>query len=348
MTPERWQEVGAIFERALACAPGERAALLEEACAGDAELREEIESLLATYDDGGSSLDLPPIAGPAVRDALGGFESLMGKRVGGYEVVGLVGRGGMGEVYRARDERLEREVAIKVLPPFYSSDPDRLRRFEREARALQMLDHPNVLAVYDVGTHEGSPYIVSELLEGETLGDRLAAGPLDTRDALDFALQVARGLTAAHEKGIVHRDLKPANLFLARGGRVKILDFGVAKLLAPDGRAPSLQTASGVVVGTAAYMSPEQAQGQRVDQRSDVFSFGAILYEMLSGSRAFHRGSVNETLTAIIDDEVPALANARVAPAPALEAIVRRCLAKRPADRFQSASDLAAALQAQL
>jgi serine/threonine protein kinase len=348
VTPERWQQVTAVFERALACASDERAAALEEACAGDRELFEEVESLLATYFEAGdSSLDQNPIPA-AVREAMEAFEPLAGKQVGPYAVGGLLGRGGMGEVYRARDARLGRDVAIKVLHVTYSGDADRLRRFEQEARAAGMLNHPNVLAVYDVGTHDGSPFIVSELLEGETLGARLAAGPLPVREALGYAAQVARGLTAAHAKGIVHRDLKPENLFLTRDGRVKILDFGVAKLLAPDGldgRAASLRTASGVVVGTAAYMSPEQAQGQRVDQRSDVFSFGSILYEMLAGERAFERVSAGATMSAIVEDAAPSLAEAGVSAPAALEAALRRCLEKSPAERFQSASDLAAALE---
>jgi serine/threonine protein kinase len=350
MTPERWQRVAAAFERAIACGPGERAALLDDTCAGDAELREEVESLLATYDDaGGMSPELPPIPCAAVRSAMGAFEPLVGKRVGPYDVVALIGRGGMGEVYRARDAALGRDVALKVLPPEYSGDADRLRRFELEARTAGMLNHANVLTVYGVGTHGGSPFIVSELLEGETLRERLGGGPLAAGEALDVALQVARGLTAAHARGIVHRDLKPENLFVTHGGRVKILDFGVAKLLSPEGRTRasvgSLRTAAGVAVGTAAYMSPEQAEGQRVDMRSDIFSFGSILFEMLAGRAAFLRASPYDTVDAIVDDEAPTFAGAGVVVPPAIERVVRRCLEKRPEARFQSAPDLVSALE---
>jgi serine/threonine protein kinase len=345
VTPERWQQVSELFERVLSCAPDERATILDEVRASDNELYDEVESLLATYAAaGGATLDERVLRATA-REASEALAPLAGTQIGPYMVDGLVGRGGMGEVYRARDARLGRDVALKVLPSSYSLDRERLRRFEQEARAAGMLNHPNVLAVYDVGTHDGSPYLVSELLEGETLRDRLGDAPLDARTALAYAIQVVRGLTAAHERGIVHRDLKPENLFVTRDGRVKILDFGVAKLLALDASA-SLQTASGVVVGTASYMSPEQAQGLRVDQRSDVFSFGAILYEMLAGRKAFGRPTPGETMGAIVEDEAPSLADAGAVVPPALEELLRTCLAKDPAGRFQSARDLAVALEA--
>jgi eukaryotic-like serine/threonine-protein kinase len=209
-------------------------------------------------------------------------------RLGPYEILAPLGAGGMGEVYRARDERLDREVAIKVLPSSYSADPDRLRRFEQEARAAGRLNHPNVLAIYDVGTHDAAPYVVSELLEGQTLRERVAGGPLPVRKAIDYALQTARGLGAAHEKGIVHRDLKPENIFVTNDGRVKILDFGLAKLTRPETSGPMTAaptetrgTEPGIVLGTVGYMSPEQVRGQAADARSDIFTLGAILYEML-------------------------------------------------------------------
>ncbi len=218
-----------------------------------------------------------------------------GSKLGPYEILGQIGAGGMGEVYRAKDPRLGRDVAIKVLPASFSQDADRLRRFEQEARAAGVLNHPNITAVYDIGTHEGSPYVVQELLEGETLRTALSGGKLPQRKAIDYALQIAHGLAAAHEKGIVHRDLKPENLFVTKDGRVKILDFGLAKLTLNEARpdATSLPTATGatepgVVLGTLGYMSPEQVKGKPADARSDIFSFGAILYEMLSGQRAFH------------------------------------------------------------
>src|SRR5215510_1296279 len=217
-----------------------------------------------------------------------------GSRLGPYEVLSPLGSGGMGEVYRARDPRLGREVAIKVLPASFSADPDRLRRFEQEARAAGLLNHPNITAVYDIGTHDGAPYVVQELLEGETLRAALAGGRLSPRRSIDYATQIAHGLAAAHEKGIVHRDLKPENLFITRDGRAKILDFGLAKLTQPEGTgsaATSLPTETrgtepGVVMGTLGYMSPEQIKGKPADARSDIFALGAILYEMLAGRRA--------------------------------------------------------------
>src|SRR6202521_4042033 len=218
-----------------------------------------------------------------------------GTRLGPYEILAPIGAGGMGEVYRAKDPRLGREVAIKVLPSSFSADTDRLRRFEQEAKAAGLLNHPNITAVYDIGTENQAPYVVTELLEGETLRGALAGGRLSARKAVDYALQIAHGLAAAHEKGIVHRDLKPENLFVTKDGRLKILDFGLAKLTQVDpGSHTSLPTMThateaGVVMGTAGYMSPEQVRGTAVDPRSDIFSFGAILYEMISGKRAFYR-----------------------------------------------------------
>jgi Tol biopolymer transport system component len=254
----------------------------------------------------------------------------------------------MGEVYRARDSRLGREVAIKVLPASFSADPDRLRRFEQEAKAAGILNHPNITAVYDIGTHEGAPYVVQELLEGETLRSELAGGRLSPRKAIDYALQIAHGLAAAHEKGIVHRDLKPENLFVTNDGRVKILDFGLAKLThAEEGsRATNLPTATagtepGVVLGTLGYMSPEQVRGKPADARSDIFSFGAILYEMLSGRRAFHGDSAADTMSAILKEDPPDLSITNQSISPGLERIVRHCLEKNPEQRFHSAHDLA-------
>jgi eukaryotic-like serine/threonine-protein kinase len=270
-----------------------------------------------------------------------------GTKLGPYEIVSLLGAGGMGEVYRARDSRLKREVAIKVLPQALSLDSDRLRRFEQEALATAALNHPNILAVFDIGTHEGAPYVVSELLEGETLRERLRGGSLAMRKALDYALQIAHGLAAAHEKGIIHRDLKPENLFITKDGRVKILDFGLAKLTQPEGgmhtSLPTMTqaTEAGVVMGTAGYMSPEQVRGVVVDTRSDIFSFGAILYEMLSGKRAFHRETAADTMSAILKEDPPDFSETNRNISPALERIVQHCLEKSPESRFHSASDIA-------
>src|SRR5271167_3021770 len=275
-----------------------------------------------------------------------------GTKLGPYEIVSPLGAGGMGEVYRARDSRLRREVAIKVLPQALSVDADRMRRFEQEALATAALNHPNILAVFDIGTSEGSPYVVSEMLEGETLRERLRSGAIAVRKTLDYALQIAHGLAAAHEKGIIHRDLKPENLFLTKDGRVKILDFGLAKLTQPESSAhTSLPTAThgteaGVVLGTAGYMSPEQVRGIAVDARSDIFSFGAILYEMLSGKRAFHGETAADTMSAILREEPPELNETNRNVSPALERMVQHCLEKNPAQRFHSAGDMAFDLEA--
>lgn len=275
-----------------------------------------------------------------------------GTKLGPYEIQSPLGAGGMGEVYRANDSRLHRIVAIKLLPSQYAADSERIRRFEQEARAAASLNHPNILAVHDVGSCGDTFYIVTELLEGESLRQRLAAGALPTRKAVEYSLQIASGLAAAHEKGIVHRDLKPENIFVTRDARVKILDFGLAKLapnisgaeagtLGSDG----FKTEAGVLLGTLGYMSPEQVRGNAVDHRSDLFSFGAICYEMLSGQRAFRGSTPADTVSAILKEDPPELsATGREVP-PALQRIVGHCLEKRPEERFQSARDLAFDLQ---
>jgi serine/threonine protein kinase len=284
----------------------------------------------------------------------------VGSRVGVFEVVALLGAGGMGEVWRARDPRLGRDVAVKVLPKRFASDPDRLRRFEHEARTLASLNHPNILVVFETGQQEGAPYLVSELLEGRTLRQELSGGALPARKATDYAMQVAQGLAAAHARGVIHRDLKPDNLFLTTDGRIKILDFGLAKLLDPplhqgaDEPSPpdsleattvSQPTGSGVLLGTPGYMSPEQVRGQPADQRSDIFAFGAILYELLSGQKPFRRGTSIETLHRILFHDPPDLREAHPNISPLLESIVRRCLEKEPGNRFQTAKDLAFAIE---
>src|SRR3989449_9239022 len=237
-------------------------------------------------------------------------------KLGPYEILAPLGAGGMGEVYRAGDPRLGRDVAVKVLPSSFSADPNRLRRFEQEACAAGALNHPNILIVHDIGTHDGSPYVVSELLEGETLRERMGGTAVGQRRVIDSALQIAHGLAAAHEKGIVHRDLKPDNIFITKDGRVKILDFGIAKLTQVEGAEAQtdiptrrVDTDPGVVMGTVGYMSPEQVRGQAVDHRSDIFAFGAILYEMLSGRRAFHGESAADTMSAILKEDPPDLSD---------------------------------------
>jgi serine/threonine protein kinase/WD40 repeat protein len=269
----------------------------------------------------------------------------VGDRIGRFELLGCLGIGGMGEVYRARDPQLQRDVAIKLLPASFSRDPDRQRRFEQEARATGSLNHPNILAVHDIGVHEGATWIVAELLEGETLRQRMDARPLPPRAVIDYAIQIANGLAAAHEHGIVHRDIKPANLFVTPDGRIKILDFGLAKLLGPEASGDATETVTlggvqvGPVIGTPMYMSPEQVRGARIDHRSDIFSFGTVLFEMLAGFPPFRRSTTSDTLSAIVNDEPPSLTVAGPVLG-ALEPIVRHCLEKQPGARFQSARDL--------
>ena len=279
-----------------------------------------------------------------------------GSKLGPYEIQSPLGAGGMGEVYRAKDTRLGRDVALKILPESFARDSDRLRRFEQEARAVAALNHPNILAIHDIGQHDGSPFLVSELLEGESLRAWLDRGALPQRKTIEYGVQIAYGLAAAHDKGIVHRDLKPENIFVTKDGRIKILDFGLAKLAQKAGAEPdeatltSSHTAAGMVMGTASYMAPEQVRGEPADPRSDIFAFGAVLYEMLSGARAFRRGTAAETMTAVLNDDPPDLStsspDATRLVSPALERIVRRCLEKSPEQRFQSARDLSFALSA--
>ena len=274
----------------------------------------------------------------------------VGAKLEDYEILGPIGVGGMGEVYRARDSVLKREVAIKVLPAFVSEDPDRLRRFEQEAQATAALNHPNILAIYRFGTYEDAPYLVSELLQGTTLEQLIEQGPLPVQRALDYGVQIARGLTAAHEKGIVHRDLKPANLFVTSDRRVKILDFGLAKVTTkedPEGSTATLEeTRADAVLGTAGYIAPEQIRKKTPDHRADIFAFGAILYEMLTGERAFRKPTMAETLGSILHEDPPPISQVAPGTSPALQRIVQRCLEKNPEQRFQSASDLGFALDA--
>jgi len=344
MTPERWQQIKGVLEQALDLAPDERSAFLNRSCSRDPSLRQEVDVLLSASDEVRSSF----LESSTVHVTL-----TPGTRVGDYEIQKLLGSGGMGEVYRARDLRLRRDVAIKVLPSFLSSDKERLWRFEHEAQAAAALNHPNILAVFQMGTYEGSPYLVSELLEGETLREQIRRGQLPARKVIEQGVQIAHGLAAAHEKGIVHRDLKPENLFSTKDGRIKILDFGLAKLKQPrKERQHSSQTAGGdgtepgMVMGTAGYMSPEQVRGKPADHRTDIFAFGAILYEMLSGRRAFQKTTSADTMSAILNEEPPTVSQLAPNIPPALQRTVHRCLEKPPEQRFQSASDLAFALEA--
>src|SRR6266487_407896 len=274
-----------------------------------------------------------------------------GTKLGPYEIQSPLGAGGMGEVYRARDTRLGRDVALKILPESFARESDRLHRFEQEARAVAALNHPNILAIFDTGQNNGSPFLVSELLEGETLRSVLDRGAIQQRKTIDYGVQIAQGLAAAHEKGIVHRDLKPENIFVNKDGRIKILDFGLAKLAQKSAVADgvtltSSHTAAGVVMGTASYMAPEQVRGEAADPRTDIFAFGAVLYEILSGTRAFRRDTPAETMTAVLKEDPPEISDPGHPLSPALDRIVRRCLEKDANQRFQSAKDLSFAMSA--
>ncbi len=362
---ERWRRVEELFHAAAELPLEEREAFLRQACGDDAELRRELDALVSVAHEAGQFLE--PTGGSATgrrahvvtadHDRAGVSTGLLlGSQLGPYRITELLGAGGMGDVYRAVDTRLGRDVAVKVLPEAFSTDPGLLGRFEQEARAAALLNHPNILAVFDVGTHDGASYIVSELLEGRTLRDALSGGALPIRDAIDYATQMATGLAAAHERGIVHRDVKPENLFITLDRRVKILDFGVAKLvdaaMPPGVRYPSrgAPTVPGALIGTVGYMSPEQVRGQPVDHRSDIFSFGAVLYEMVTGRRAFQREAGVETLSAILEDEpsYPGVAAANGAAAARALQVARRCLEKSPLARFQSCRDLAMVLSDEL
>jgi serine/threonine protein kinase/Flp pilus assembly protein TadD len=344
VTQADWARVEALFHAALERAPTERESYLREACAGDEELRREVLSLLAEEKSAQRLMEEPAVDAVTQRLAV-----VRGMRLGPYEVEDLIGSGGMGEVYRARDTRLGRDVAIKVLPSAFARDAERLKRFELEARAAAALNHPNVVTVHDVGALEGAPYVVMERLEGETLRRRLGREePLPLSLVLDCAAQVARGLAAAHDKGIVHRDLKPENLFLTGDGRVKILDFGLAKLRPEQaeaaagavGATTSLLSEPGAVMGTVAYMSPEQIRGLPVDARTDVYALGNVLFELATGRRPF-TGAQGSLLTdAILHQAPPAPRQLRPELPSGLELVILKALEKDPARRHQSARDL--------
>jgi eukaryotic-like serine/threonine-protein kinase len=359
MEPERWRRVEELYHSALSLPEERRADFLESSCKQDKGLRSEVESLLAHQEMSEGFIESPAIQIAAQIMALEQEDAevdaepeIAERNISHYRVVEKVGAGGMGEVYRAHDPRLGRDVAIKVLPRIFASDPDRLRRFEQEARAAAALNHPGILAIYDVGTTiDNIPYVVSELLDGETLRECLARGPLPVRKAVELALQMANGLAAAHDKGIIHRDLKPENLFLIKDGRLKILDFGLAKLIsAPDSSSDvdtlTNQTGAGVVMGTVGYMPPEQLRSRPVDQRSDIFALGAILYEMLCGKRAFHGDTPADTVNAILSGDPAPLSKLNPSIPPGFERVVRRCLEKNPNERFHSVRDVAFALEA--
>jgi eukaryotic-like serine/threonine-protein kinase len=346
MTPQRQKQIEETVIHALELTGLARAAYLDSACgSSDSDLRREVESLLAQENLAPTFLEIPAFEAAARALAAGDSATLSGRFVGPYRVDALLGAGGMGEVYRGWDTRLRRAVALKFLAREFLGDAAAVDRFAREARAASALGHPNICTVYDIGESDSRPFIAMEYLEGHNLRAKLAGAGLPPREALAYALQIAHGLAAAHQKGIVHRDLKPENLWVTPQGHIKILDFGLAKVLEPpanpEAGAP-LSSEPGRVMGTVGYMSPEQVRGQPLDRRTDIFSFGAILHEMITGARAFHGDSTIDTLIAILNTEPPELAD------PTLNPIVRRCLKKDPAKRFPSATDLVTSLEAAL
>jgi len=346
---DRWQQIEELCQSALDREPAQRNAFLQEACRGDEALRREVESLLTYHTDGQRILDRPALQ--VVAEKLAEEPpTLLGKSLGPYQVVGVLGAGGMGEVYRARDARLNREVAIKVLPRHLSERADLQQRFEQEARAASALNHPNIITIHEIGRVDSAHYLVMELVEGKTLREMLNSGALAIKRILQLTTQVTDGLAKAHAAGIVHRDLKPENLMITKEGLVKILDFGLAKQQRVAGAgtetaALGKSTEPGILLGTVGYMSPEQARGEAVDFRSDQFSLGAILYEMVTGKRAFARGSAAQTLSAIIVEEPRAIAELSPSTPTQLRWIVERCLAKDPEERYASTRDLAREFQ---
>ncbi len=350
----RWARLDKLYHEILARPPHERAAALSAACPDDPELAAEVRSLLAQPESAAGFLRTP-VLDVVARMVSGAHSSLTGQRIGVFELRDLLAVGGMGEVYRARDTKLGRDVAIKVLSEVFAHDHERLARFDREAQALASLNHPNIAVIYGVeeipaagGSGPGARALVMELVEGEDLSARIARGPMPTNEALPIARQIAKALEAAHEQGIVHRDLKPANIKIRADGTVKVLDFGLAKVQPLATAEPTgafvAPTRDGAVMGTPGYMSPEQIRGQAIDWRSDLFAFGVVLYEMLAGRRAFAKGSDVETMGATLTEAPPDLRTLAPKTNPALAAAVARCLEKKPEDRFQSARDLGASL----
>ncbi|HQR36724.1 MAG TPA: serine/threonine-protein kinase, partial [Blastocatellia bacterium] len=311
MTPERWKKLDALFHEALALHGEARAAHLAKVCDGDEQLRGEVETLIVAHEWEGSFLDSPILAEPAELFVDSGGESLAGRSIGHYKIVSLLGRGGMGEVYLAEDSRLERNVALKVLPAAFTQNPDRVRRFEREAKTASALNHPNILTIHEVGKVDGTHYIVSEFVDGQTLRVLIERGKLGVSPAAAIAEQVASALSVAHEAGIIHRDIKPENVMVRPDGLVKVLDFGLAKLtemksLPANSQASTLaklSTEPGTVMGTVSYMSPEQARGLKVDHRTDIFSLGVMLYEMVAGRRPFEGATTSDVMAALLTAE---------------------------------------------
>jgi serine/threonine protein kinase len=345
MTPERWQQVKEIFHSALNRAPKERAAFLAGACGGDEMLRQEVESLISSHEKDGSFIDSPAYEG-AAEILTTGEELIVGQRVGHYQIISTLGKGGMGEVYLAEDTRLGRKMALKFLPADFTSNPERLRRFEQEARAASSLNHPNIITIYEVGKADKLSFIAMEFIDGETLRQKMINGPMKIAQALNVAEQIASALAAAHAAHLVHRDIKPENVIVRPDGYVKVLDFGLVKLGggselgSEDATRKLVRTSTGLVMGTATYMSPEQARGLDVDDRTDIWSLGVVLYEMLSGQAPFGGETPSDILVSILEHDPPALGNLSPQISETLEWIVTKALTKDRDERYQTAREM--------
>src|SRR5262245_24070858 len=358
MDEKRWGQIKEIYDRALDLSRDQREGFLAEVCAADDDLRREVESLLAAHDDAGTFLQSPAVevaAHEIVADEVTSpAPQLIGRELANYKIISLLGRGGMGEVYLAEDKRLHRKVALKLLPAQFTNDAERVRRFEREAKAASGTNHPNILTIYEIGQAEDVRFIATEFVDGVTLRQAMQNDRITIAESLAIAIQVAGALSAAHEAGIIHRDIKPENVMVRRNGIVKVLDFGLAKLTETnlpvmDSQAATLQrnsTDSGVVMGTPRYMSPEQVRGEKVDARTDIFSLGVTLYEMLTGHAPFTGATASDCLAAILKGDPPDLTEMNSKVTPQLGRVVRRCLEKQPEMRFHSAHDLGYALEA--
>ena len=347
LTPERWQKIKELFHEALELEANGRAAFLDEVCAGDDDLRREIESLLAAHNEPDNFIDKAAFEVAAELLATGEVPSAIGHIIGPYKIIGQIGRGGMGEVYLAQDTRLGRRVALKMLPSRYTSDSDRLRRFKQEARAASALNHPNIITIHEVGQVNAAHFIATEFVEGRTLRSSIEEGAIKHAEAIDVAIQVASALGAAHEAGIVHRDIKPENIMLRPDGYVKVLDFGLAKLVERSAMITdtgssftAVDTNPGIVMGTASYMSPEQARGLAMDARTDVFSLGVVLYEMVAGRVPFDGETVSDIIVAILEKQPPPLSATGSGAPGELQAIIDKALQKKKEERYQTAREM--------
>src|SRR5437870_2270126 len=345
MQPERWQQIDQLFHLALDKAPDKRALFLAEACAGDEVLRNDIEELISSHEQADEFIESPASDLAAELLAKGQSGLKYGEKIGPYEIQSVLGLGGMGEVYRATDTRLSRRVALKLLPPKFTFDPERVRRFEQEARAASALNHPNIVTIHEIGHFNNARFIVTEFVEGQTLRQLMNEKPFTLNEALNVAIQVAGALRSAHAAGIVHRDVKPENIMLGADGYVKILDFGLAKLTETQTSDSDLETDTllqsnpGLVMGTVHYMSPEQARGKGVDSRTDIWSLGVVLYELLAGHVPFSGETPSHVMVSLMEDELPALPSNTNVPAE-LDRVVVKALRKNKKERYQTAREL--------